>query len=91
MPRTTSQGWFEVAPPKIADGLPISGEERSCSGHHRNDRARTAPSRREYFELKADVWPDGARLAGRETSHVPVPRRRQAYVHASMSGRTKTE
>src|SRR5262245_16105642 len=22
---------------KIADGLPLSGEERSCSGHHRND------------------------------------------------------
>jgi hypothetical protein len=23
---------------KIADGRPLSGEERSCSGHHRNDR-----------------------------------------------------
>ena len=23
---------------KIADGLPLSGEERSCSGHHRHDR-----------------------------------------------------
>jgi hypothetical protein len=23
---------------KIADGLPLSGEERSCSGHHPDDR-----------------------------------------------------
>jgi hypothetical protein len=23
---------------KIADGLPLSGEERSCSGHQRDDR-----------------------------------------------------
>jgi hypothetical protein len=23
---------------KIADGRPLSGEERSCSGHHRHDR-----------------------------------------------------
>src|SRR5690349_2330692 len=23
---------------KIADGLPLSGEERSCNGHHRDDR-----------------------------------------------------
>jgi hypothetical protein len=26
---------------KIADGRPLSGEERSCSGHHCNDRAWT--------------------------------------------------
>jgi hypothetical protein len=25
---------------KIADELPLSGEERSCSGHHRHDRVR---------------------------------------------------
>src|SRR5260221_6188063 len=27
----------------IVDGRPLSGEERSCSGHHRHDRVRPTP------------------------------------------------
>jgi hypothetical protein len=47
---------------KIADGLPLSGEERSCSGHQRDDRVWTHIGHAAIRELSSiatgSFWPN---------------------------------
>src|SRR4029450_11769421 len=43
---------------KIADGCPLSGEERSCSGHHRHDRVwpKASSARQFCCDAQSALW-----------------------------------
>jgi hypothetical protein len=46
---------------KTADGLPLSGEERSCGGHHPDDHTTKTRSGHHRRGTAYTIWPQLAR------------------------------